>query len=82
LEAAESFEGDVAAEGTDPDTGEKYPIRVFESRTPNKRMSGNIGAMPLWAGESVVGVRKMQPASEIVRELADEAEEYLKRWSR
>ena len=35
--------------------------------------------MPLWAGESVSGVKRVQPA-EIVRELAGEAESLLRRW--
>ena len=33
------------------------------------------------AGESVGGVRRVQPAAEIVRELADGAERLLGRWT-
>ena len=36
--------------------------------------------MPHWAGESVGGVKRLQPAAEIVRELAGEAERLLRRW--
>jgi hypothetical protein len=35
--------------------------------------------MSLWAGESVSGVTRVQPAREIVRELAEEAERLLRR---
>jgi hypothetical protein len=37
--------------------------------------------MPHWAGESVDGVKKVQPAGEIVGELVDEAEQLLRRWN-
>ena len=37
--------------------------------------------MPLWAGESVGGVTRVQPAAEIVREVAEEAERLLRRWA-
>jgi NAD(P)H-dependent flavin oxidoreductase YrpB (nitropropane dioxygenase family) len=43
--------------------------------------TGSIEAMSLWAGESVAGVKKLQPAAEIIQELAVEAEKLLKRWS-
>jgi hypothetical protein len=36
--------------------------------------------MSLWAGESVGRVTRVQPAAEIVAELADEAERLLRRW--
>lgn len=78
LEAAEAFQGDIVAEGTRRDTGEKFPIFRFNSTTASNLMSGNIQAMPLWAGESVGGVRRVQPAAEIVRELAFEAEDCLR----
>ena len=81
LDAAETFQGEIVAQGEDPDTGEKYPIRRFESSTASKLTSGNIRAMPLWAGESVGAVKKVQSAAEIVQELCEEAEEYLRRWN-
>jgi hypothetical protein len=45
-----------------------------------KGVTGAIEAMPHWAGESVDGVKTVQPAAEIVRELVDEAEQLLRRW--
>jgi hypothetical protein len=44
-------------------------------------VTGAIAAMPHWAGESVDGVKAVLPAAEIVRELVDEAEQLLRRWS-
>ncbi len=37
--------------------------------------------MPHWAGESVDGVKKVQPAREIIQELARDAEKLLRRWN-
>jgi nitronate monooxygenase len=81
VEAAQAFQGEIVAEGLDEDTGERYPIQRFGSITPRKVMTGAIEAMPHWAGESVDGVTKVQPAAEIVQELAGDAEKLLRRWS-
>jgi NAD(P)H-dependent flavin oxidoreductase YrpB (nitropropane dioxygenase family) len=35
--------------------------------------------MSLWAGQSVGGLRGVQPAAEIVREISDDADEVLRR---
>ena len=43
-------------------------------------VTGAVEAMPLWAGESVGGVTRAQPAAEILQELAEEAERLLRRW--
>ena len=77
VEAADKFQGDIVAEGTRRDTGAKFPVLRFSTTTASIRISGDIAAMALYAGESVGGVRKVQPAAEIVRELASEAEDYL-----
>ncbi len=81
VEAAQGFQGEVVAKGLDADTGEHYPIPRFASITPRQTTTGAIEAMPHWAGESVDGVKRAQPAAEIVHELADEAERLLRRWS-
>lgn len=47
---------------------------------PNRETTGRIEAMALYAGESVDGVNDVQPAAQIVRELAEGAEELLRRW--
>lgn len=53
--------------------GRRTPIRRFAGTEPTKEASGAIEAMPLYAGESVSYVRRLQPAAAILQELADEA---------
>lgn len=77
VEAALAFTDENIAEIVDEETGEVYPIPRLHSFTPRREMRGNIAAMPHWAGESVGGVKRAQPAAEIVRELAAEADRLL-----
>lgn len=49
------------------------PIVRYQSYTPGADVEGDIDALSLWAGQSVGLVSKLQPASEIVREIAEEA---------
>jgi len=82
LEAAQKLQGDVVGERAyawEPNV--RVPVPRFTSLVPLKTHTGEIDAMPHWAGESVEGVTKIQPARDIVRELAGEAEELLRRWS-
>ena len=82
LEAAEAFDGDVVGERVHPLHGTKIKIARFQGDlTVTKRFTGAIEAMPLWAGESVGGIKRVQPAGEIVHELADEAEHLLRHWA-
>jgi hypothetical protein len=46
--------------------------------TPTVLTTGNIAAMPLWAGESVNFVTRRQTAADIMRELVDEAAPLLR----
>ena len=76
VEAAEAFQGDVtgemrAGEGT-------MAIPHFSTPAPTRETTGAISAMALYAGESVGAVSRVQPAGEIVREMADEAERLLR----
>ncbi len=80
VEAAQSFAGDIVGERIESETGKRVPALRFQPMAVDKTKTGAIEAMPLWAGESVGGVKRLQPASEIVRELADEAEKLLRRW--
>jgi NAD(P)H-dependent flavin oxidoreductase YrpB (nitropropane dioxygenase family) len=82
VEAARSFQGDVVGERFRPAYGDRVPVRRFEKMTLTRHASGTVAAMPHWAGESVGGVKRVQPAAEIVRELAGEAERLLRRWGR
>jgi NAD(P)H-dependent flavin oxidoreductase YrpB (nitropropane dioxygenase family) len=79
--AAEAFPSDLVGEGLDRFTGERFPIHRFECLAITETTSGAIAAMSQWAGESVGGVKRVQPAAEIVHELAGEAERLLRRWS-
>jgi NAD(P)H-dependent flavin oxidoreductase YrpB (nitropropane dioxygenase family) len=81
VEAAQAFLGEVVGEGLDRFTGKRFPIRRFQSVTITETASGVIDAMSQWAGESVGGVKRVQPAAEIVHELAGAAEQLLRRWS-
>ncbi|HEY8839094.1 MAG TPA: nitronate monooxygenase [Candidatus Dormibacteraeota bacterium] len=72
LDAAEAFDGSFVAELD----GE--PVAKFRGTPPFKGFTGNIGAMACYAGQSVGEVRGVQPAAEIVKELAEQAERLLK----
>src|SRR5207302_4267449 len=81
VEAVERFQGDVVGETAQPWAPEvRVPIRRGDSFVADRTTTGEIDARPLWAGESVGGVKRLQPAGEIVRELADEAEALLRTW--
>jgi NAD(P)H-dependent flavin oxidoreductase YrpB (nitropropane dioxygenase family) len=79
IEAAKSVDDEVV--GTGAIGGVTYQIPRFGSPTPNQDTVGRIEAMALYAGRSVDGVRRIQPAAEIVNELNDSAERLLKAWS-
>jgi len=74
ITAAEAFQGDAVGETTRLD-GTRVSISRFQTCVPDKTTTGAIAAMPLWAGESVGAVKRVQPAAEIVRELVEEAEQ-------
>lgn len=78
VEAAQAFQGEIV--GWRTWFGERFPIRRFECLPINKSVTGTIEAMPHWAGESVDAVKRIQPAAEIVHELADDAEKLLRQW--
>lgn len=63
---------DAAREANDPAATvgeERWPVPRFSTLPPTKDASGNISAMPHYAGFSVDGVTKRQSATEIVAEL-------------
>ncbi len=65
-------EGEVVA--TTPTRGN---IVRYQSYTPGADAEGDIDALPMWAGQSVGLVSKIQPAADIVREIVDEARSVL-----
>lgn len=81
VEAAEAQREEIIGERIGRYTGTKFPVHKFEIGVPTTLTTGAIEAMPHWAGESVGGVKRVQPAADIVREMSGEAEELLKRWS-
>jgi len=78
IENAQAFDGDVVGEMAWGDA--RVPLPRFVASAPNRETTGAIEAMPLYAGLSVGGVTDVRPAAEIVRELAQGAEELLSRW--
>jgi NAD(P)H-dependent flavin oxidoreductase YrpB (nitropropane dioxygenase family) len=74
LEAAHRDKDEVIGANHDYfDPRRHGPIRRWQVLTPTIHTTGNIAAMPLWAGESVNFVTRRQPAADIVRELVYEA---------
>ena len=67
-------EGDVVA-----NSKSRGSIVRYRSYTPGADAEGDIDALSLWAGQGVALVHKRQPAAEIVREIAGEAEAILLR---
>jgi NAD(P)H-dependent flavin oxidoreductase YrpB (nitropropane dioxygenase family) len=57
-----------------------WAIPRLHQTPPQRGTTGQIEAMALYAGESVDGVRSVQPAAHIVRELVEGAEQLLRRW--
>ncbi len=80
VDAVRDFEGDIVGQRYWPDEDEWQPLHRFGSVSISKYIRGAIEAMSQWAGESVGGVKRVQPAAEIVEELAGQAEELLRRW--
>jgi NAD(P)H-dependent flavin oxidoreductase YrpB (nitropropane dioxygenase family) len=82
VEAVDRFQGDVVGETSQPWAPNiRVPVHSRDSFVADKTTTGEFAAMPLWAGESVGGVKRLQPAGEIVRELADEAEALFRSWN-
>jgi NAD(P)H-dependent flavin oxidoreductase YrpB (nitropropane dioxygenase family) len=68
IDAAQAFKGDQVGEAVRMD-GTRGLVRRFGTATVDAVTSGTIAAMPLWAGQSVGAVTRVQPAAEILREL-------------
>jgi NAD(P)H-dependent flavin oxidoreductase YrpB (nitropropane dioxygenase family) len=67
-------EGEVVA--TSKTSGQ---IVRYQCYTPGADAEGDIDSLALWAGQSVGLVSRVQPAGEIVREIAEEARSILRR---
>jgi len=78
IEAAEAFQGEIVAKVVGLD-GAEAAVPRFGTRVPDRTATGAIEAMSLYAGESVGDVKRVLPASEVVRELVEQAEQLLRR---
>jgi NAD(P)H-dependent flavin oxidoreductase YrpB (nitropropane dioxygenase family) len=58
------------------------PVVRYQAYTPGAGTEGEIEELPMWVGQSVGLVSKLQPAAEIVREIVDEADTILRRLGR
>jgi NAD(P)H-dependent flavin oxidoreductase YrpB (nitropropane dioxygenase family) len=72
--------GDRLSTAARYENGPRTPVRRFQTLAIDTNVAGAIAAMPHWAGESVGGVKRVEPAAAIVGELAGEAERLLRRW--
>jgi enoyl-[acyl-carrier protein] reductase II len=77
LHAAEHMPNEIAGE-LELSSG-TVVIPRFGGRAPSASTAGHVDAMALYAGTSVSAVRSVQPAAEIVREIAEGAERLLSR---
>ncbi len=66
-------EGEVVAA-----SASRGPIERYRSFTPAADAEGDIDALSLWAGQGAGLVSRVQPAAEIVREVAEEARAALR----
>jgi NAD(P)H-dependent flavin oxidoreductase YrpB (nitropropane dioxygenase family) len=80
VDAAWAFEGEIVGQRYWPDEDEWQPLHRFAPVSIGKEVTGAIEAMSQWAGESVGGIKSVQPAAEIIAELSGEAETLLRRW--
>lgn len=78
LDEARKFEGSVVAWLRLPEQAEPTAIVPFSTLPPTEDCDGNIGAMALYAGESVASIDRIQPAAAIVRELSEGAKTLLR----
>jgi nitronate monooxygenase len=78
LAAAQLFPEEIVGEGVNRDRTVASIPRLMAG-VPDRLTSEHIDAMCLLAGESVSGLKRVQCGEEIVRELAAEAEDLLRR---
>jgi nitronate monooxygenase len=59
---------------------ELRPIPRWFAYPPSREITGHVEAMAMYAGQGVGQVKQVVPAAQVVTELADGAEELLRRW--
>lgn len=80
VEAALAFPGEIVGQNVHGLTGERFAITRLRPLVIHTGVTGELAAMPHWAGESVDGVNQVQTAAEIIQELMADAEVRLRRW--
>jgi nitronate monooxygenase len=78
VEAVEALEDEIV--GEIEHAGHRQPVPRLSPPSPGRAATGRVDAMPLYAGQSVGAVQRLQPAAVIVRDLAVGAERLLRRW--
>jgi NAD(P)H-dependent flavin oxidoreductase YrpB (nitropropane dioxygenase family) len=78
VEAAEAIDEDVVGEMEMPG-GNRVPVARLSPPSPGRGTSGHVDAMALYAGQSVGAVHGVRGAADVVRELAEGAEQLLAR---
>ena len=68
IEAAQALDGEEV--GVLRLAGAEMPVARFGAQPPTRESTGTIEAMPFYAGQSAGAVTRVQPAAEIVAELA------------
>jgi len=81
VEAAEALQDDSIGSVTNID-GTQANVPRFAATVADKTATGHVDAMALYAGQSVGSVKRLMSAREIVRELAADAETFLRRSAR
>jgi nitronate monooxygenase len=76
VEAAQAIDDEVVAEMELPG-GDRVPVARLSPPCPGRHTSGRTDAMALYAGQSVGAVHGVQRAADVVREVAEGAEELL-----
>jgi nitronate monooxygenase len=77
LQAAQAFQGEVV--GTLQAGSQPEPLPRLSARTPSREVSGTVAAMAQYAGQGVGQVTNLVPAAQVVAELAQGAEQLLRR---
>jgi NAD(P)H-dependent flavin oxidoreductase YrpB (nitropropane dioxygenase family) len=80
VSAMEAFDGDVV--GSVELAATKLSIPKGSAIAPTRETTGAVPAMALYAGESVGSVVGVPSAGDVVRELAEGAEQLLRGWGR
>jgi enoyl-[acyl-carrier protein] reductase II len=77
LQAAQAFQGEVV--GVLHAGPKSEPLPRLAARTPSREVTGTVAAMAPHAGQGVGQVTHITPAAQVVTELAQGAEQLLRR---